>query len=206
MILRARFGLVATLTAWQSHERLVLNLHSFDLIWPFVSNSIARRFQVFAFLLPIFYLVLLRPRQHRIEVSAHLHHVEIWIRHKLSMALPWNPIVRNDIKVGMTHKCLQQDMDAVRPVVQPPPRRLLVSPVVLPVQVFTQPIKAMDLMESIELEDVCIVPSTPRGGRFDGIFWSFLTFGECEGCGGEDGAGEKVPCCVDFWTGILTED
>lgn len=61
-------------------------------------------------------------------------------------------------------------------------------------------------MESVKLVYVGIVASTPGRGRFDGVFWSFLAFGEREGRCGEDGAREEVPGCVDLWTGVLTED
>lgn len=196
-----------TLMAWQSHERLVSRTSLFfGLVRPLMSNSVTRCFQVFSFILPILYLIFLRPRQHRIEIPTHLHHIEIRIRHKLSMTLLWNPVIRHNVKVGMAHERLQQNMDTVCSMVQPPPRRLFLAPIVLPIQVFAQPVEAVYLVEGIELEDICIIPSAPRNGRFDSVFWSFLAFGEGEGGRGEDGAGEEVPGCVDFWTGLLTED
>lgn len=68
----------------------------------------------------------------------------------------------------------------MRPMIQPPLRRFLVAPVVLPVQILAKPVETVDLVEDVELEDVGVVASTPGFWGFDCGFGAFLAFDDGE--------------------------
>ncbi len=134
--------------------------------------------------------VFLLPLQDSVKIGTFPIDAEVGER----MGLSLNPVERDDVDVGVAHYVLQQDVNTmVRVYAMQRTRfafRIFLAKVVGKVHIATEGVKAVDLVQDVQLRNVGVRAKTEVVrvfGHYGGIF------AESENIGFGDGGGVEVP-------------